>query len=70
MTSGYLPYRLAGGSLLIGLLLALMLALPAFAQPQDAQERAELRSFLDDTINSADSFQDRYDAEVWLVDMS
>ncbi|MBA6413197.1 lytic transglycosylase domain-containing protein [Parahaliea sp. F7430] len=29
-----------------------------------------MRAFLDRTINSADSFQDRYDAEVWLVDMS
>lgn len=29
-----------------------------------------MRRFLDRTINSADSFQDRYDAEVWLVDMS
>ncbi|QIB67570.1 lytic transglycosylase domain-containing protein [Kineobactrum salinum] len=29
-----------------------------------------MRDFLDQTINSADSFEDRYDAEVWLVDMS
>jgi soluble lytic murein transglycosylase-like protein len=34
------------------------------------QERDELRDFLDATINSADSFADRYDAEVWLVDMA
>ena len=40
------------------------------AQPVDSQERAELRSFLVQTINGADSFEDRYDAEVWLVDMS
>ena len=31
---------------------------------------AELRSFLEQTIHGASSFQDRYDAEVWLVDMS
>jgi soluble lytic murein transglycosylase-like protein len=52
------------------MMLALILPPAAAAQPQDDQELAELRSFLDATINSADSFQDRYDAEVWLVDMS
>jgi soluble lytic murein transglycosylase-like protein len=34
------------------------------------QEQAELRSFLEQAINDSDSFEDRYDAEVWLVDMS
>ena len=52
------------------MMLALILTQAANGQPQDDQELAELRSFLDATINSADSFQDRYDAEVWLVDMS
>lgn len=33
-------------------------------------EHAELRQFLDQTINRASSFEDRYDAEVWLLDMS
>lgn len=55
-------------------LLALCLALAATAlastQPQDPLERAELRDFLEQTIVGADSFEDRYDAEVWLVDMS
>lgn len=54
--------------------LAVMLAaLPGpalLAQPSDPQERAELRDFLESTIVGADSFEDRYDAEVWLVDMS
>lgn len=55
--------------------LAVMLAgvLPGpllLAQPADPQERAELRDFLESTIVGADSFEDRYDAEVWLVDMS
>ncbi|KAA1190121.1 transglycosylase SLT domain-containing protein [Pseudohalioglobus sediminis] len=54
----------------LALLVALTLAVPALAQPQDAQEREALRSFLEDTISDADSFEDRYDAEVWLVDMS
>lgn len=30
----------------------------------------ELRNFLKATINDANSFKDRFDAEVWLVDMS
>ena len=38
--------------------------------PENPEEREELRSFLEHTIGEADSFQDRYDAEVWLVDMS
>ena len=55
----------------VGIFLCLVLsALPGASQPGDALERAALRSFLDQTINSADSFEDRYDAEVWLVDMS
>ena len=33
-------------------------------------EQADLRQFLEETINASDSFEDRYDAEVWLVDMS
>ncbi|MEE8060128.1 MAG: lytic transglycosylase domain-containing protein [Pseudomonadales bacterium] len=33
-------------------------------------EQDELRQFLKNTINGADSFEDRFDAEVWLVDMS
>lgn len=51
-------------------LLASLLPVAALAQPADPEEREALRSFLDTTINSADSFTDRYDAEVWLVDMS
>ncbi|MEH6580999.1 MAG: transglycosylase SLT domain-containing protein [Halioglobus sp.] len=50
--------------------MALTGAAPGIAQPADANERAELRSFLEETLNGADSFEDRYDAEVWLVDMS
>ena len=31
---------------------------------------AELRAVLEKTINESDSFKDRFDAEVWLMDMS
>jgi len=54
----------------LALLLTMALAPSARAQPQDAEELTALRSFLEQTINGADSFEDRYDAEVWLVDMS
>mgnify|MGYP003113064684 FL=1 len=44
-----------------------LLTVPAFAVDDD--ERAALRSFLENTISASDSFEDRYAAEVWLVDM-
>lgn len=56
-------------SLMIALL-CLTLANQTFGQPADEQEREALRSFLEATISDASSFDDRYDAEVWLVDMS
>lgn len=52
------------------LLLGVLFSLLALAQPADEQEHAELRAFLEQTIVDASSFEDRYDAEVWLVDMS
>lgn len=56
--------------LLAPALLTLALSLGVAAQPADEQERVDLRNFLDQAINSAESFEDKYDAEVWLVDMS
>ncbi len=38
--------------------------------PRDEQERAEMRDFLKAAIDKSDSFADRFDAEVWLLDMS
>lgn len=53
---------------------ALALLLPIHANaggiPRDAQERAEMRAFLKAAIEKSDSFADRFDAEVWLLDMS
>lgn len=53
------------------LLLALLLvsALPAAANIRQAPE-PELRDLMQRTVAEADSFQDRFDAEVCLVDMS
>lgn len=39
------------------------------ASAQDGDELAALRSFLENTIEASSSFEDRFAAEVWLVDM-
>jgi soluble lytic murein transglycosylase-like protein len=53
-------------------LLALcLLAAPSWAATgKDDQDRDELRQYLQQAIAEADSFEDRFDAEVWLFDMS
>ena len=48
--------------------LTLLASLPAVAST--AKPDPELRRELREAVNSASSFQDRFDAEVWLVDMS
>ncbi len=40
------------------------------AAPVDMPVDTELRALLKQAIESSDSFQDRFEAEVWLVDMS
>ena len=54
--------------------LALLLFGAANAQPRPPDARSgpdpELRTLLIATIAEADSFEDRFDAEVWLTDMS
>jgi len=47
----------------------LLIALPLSANVRQAPE-PELRALLQRTVSEADSFVDRYDAEVWLLDMS
>lgn len=47
----------------------LALAAPAFGSLRQAPE-PELRQLLQRTVAEADSFGDRFDAEVWLLDMS
>jgi soluble lytic murein transglycosylase-like protein len=47
----------------------LLLASPAWSATQERPD-AEMRQTLLEAINSSDSFQDRFDAEVWLTDMS
>ncbi|WP_372874187.1 transglycosylase SLT domain-containing protein [Pseudomonas sp.] len=50
-------------------LLITLLCLPGHASLRQAPE-PELRALLQRTVADADSFQDRFDAEVWLLDMS
>ena len=52
-------------ALLIGVLLAPLQTVSASQEPD-----AELTNILRETVNDASSFVDRFDAEVWLVDMS
>jgi soluble lytic murein transglycosylase-like protein len=47
----------------------LLLTYPAFASNTPPIDPA-LRDLLKQAINEADSFKDRFDAEVWLLDMS
>ncbi|MGY4531217.1 soluble lytic murein transglycosylase-like protein [Pseudomonas sp. TE3786] len=53
----------------LALFFLLALALPLSANVRQAPE-PELRDLLQRTVSEADSFVDRYDAEVWLLDMS
>lgn len=49
--------------------LALLVGLAESNLSSAQDDRAALRRFLSDSINQASSFEDRFDAEVWLVDM-
>ena len=49
--------------------MTLALLLPALASAQQAPD-PELREILRKAASDADSFEDRFDAEVWLTDMS
>jgi soluble lytic murein transglycosylase-like protein len=48
----------------------LLLLIAVGAQGSSDRELEDLRLFLETTINRASSFEDRFDAEVWLLDMS
>jgi soluble lytic murein transglycosylase-like protein len=51
-------------------LLCALLVLPALSAASTMQPDPKLRLLLTQAIESSDSFEDRYAAEVWLVDMS
>ncbi len=53
----------------VGIALSLLLSCAVAAPVRQAPE-PELRQLLQHTVAQADSFDDRFDAEVWLLDMS
>ena len=53
----------------VGLALLLLIS-SAVAAPVRQAPEPELRQLLQHTVAQADSFDDRFDAEVWLLDMS
>jgi soluble lytic murein transglycosylase-like protein len=53
----------------VGLALSLLIS-SAVAAPVRQAPEPELRQLLQHTVAQADSFDDRFDAEVWLLDMS
>jgi len=55
-------------SALLVLILSLLASIPVYAK--DASVDPQLRQLLTDAINSSESFDDRFHAEVWLLDMS
>jgi soluble lytic murein transglycosylase-like protein len=63
-------FRALKAVLLLACSISLVIDVHAGGMPKDEQERAEMRVFLHDAINKSDSFADRFDAEVWLLDMS
>jgi len=62
--------RLRGMQYQLLLLLCLVLLASSPGMASTATPNPELRQELREAVNSANSFQDRFDAEVWLVDMS
>jgi len=55
-------------SILLLLIIGLLASIPVYAK--DASVDPQLRQLLTNAINSSESFDDRFHAEVWLVDMS
>lgn len=65
-------YRVNTMCCVLILALSLCLSHTVFAAPNTIRQApdAELRALLKQTVSESDSFYDRFDAEVWLVDMS
>lgn len=51
------------------LIIALLLASHSLATPRDARQ-SDLQNFLERGFSEQTSFEDKFDAEVWLMDMS
>ena len=53
----------------LGILLALLLLTAPELSAESAGDRAALSAYLNRALSAQDGFEDRYAAEVWLVDM-
>jgi len=53
----------------IGILLALLLLTAPELSAESAEDRTPLSAYLNRALSAEDGFEDRYAAEVWLVDM-
>ena len=60
-------FRMTLLRILLGLVLSLQFS---FANAVTTERPDELRDLLVKAVNGSDSFEDRFDAEVWLLDMS
>ncbi len=64
--------RLMRSLVFFALLALILISLPSYSATQSSAQSIdpELRNALKDAVNSSESFEDKYDAQVWLVDMS
>jgi soluble lytic murein transglycosylase-like protein len=62
--------RVSKTVLISWLCILLGVCLPAFADKTDSDNKQELLKLLKKTIEQSDSFEDRFDAQVWLVSKS
>ena len=53
----------------LGILFSLLLLTATALKAETAQDRAALTAYLNRALSTEDGFEDRYAAEVWLVDM-
>ena len=53
----------------LGILFSLILLTATAIKAETAQDRAALTAYLNRALSAGDGFEDRYAAEVWLVDM-
>lgn len=60
----------ANSNFILRLTLAVLLMWLSTSTYATASDQKELRTLLQQAIENTDSFKDRFDAEVWLIDMS
>ena len=53
----------------LGILFSLLLLTATALKAESEEDRAALTAYLNHALSAEDGFEDRYAAEVWLVDM-